>query len=216
MFLSLTIASLGRKEEAQIWKVFAWSSKCQMYFTWQWGCGFEQPMAAPLFSKIWTHLTVWKFEQSINCLLCFTKYLSVPIWMDINRCSNMANQHRFSPNQMKSICKTRPPTCTSGPAWSSRPPRCQSPPWSRAGSSEAGSRSTLGWSTSPCMCLVLRQTWKTVVYHLQDFLLFGEQREKIKPTWREDRQYLLAQERPQAVQGSHCWKQMLTHTYTIL
>ena len=45
------------------------------------------------------------------------------------------------------------PTCTSGPGWSSLQPRCRSRPWSRSGSSTAMSRSTSGWSTSPCRFL---------------------------------------------------------------
>lgn len=27
-----------------------------LMLTWQWGCGLEQPITFPLFSKIWTHL----------------------------------------------------------------------------------------------------------------------------------------------------------------
>ena len=137
--------------------------KFGIYFTWQWGWGLEQPIAAPLFSKIWTHLedTIGNWNTICVCLYVrslFDCYKQV--------FTTQARLNMIRPNLIENICRRRrrPPTCTSGPRWSSPPPRCRWPPWSPVGSSGAGSRWTWGWNTSPCMSLVLRQTWESCFF----------------------------------------------------
>ena len=58
-------ASLGRNDEAQIW---------------QWGCGLEQPMIAPLFSNIWTHLYNLPSSSSWEIHSCIGYYQSYEIF----------------------------------------------------------------------------------------------------------------------------------------
>ena len=74
----------------------------------------------------------------------------------------------FWPRLVNLLVLVGQPTCTSAPGWSTLQPRCRSRPWSRSGSSTAMSRSTSGWSTSPCRFLERLQIWKVIMILFMD------------------------------------------------
>ena len=196
--------------------------KFGIYFTWQWGWGLEQPIAAPLFSKIWTHLedTIGNWNTICVCLYVrslFDCYKQV--------FTTQARLNMIRPNLIENICRRRrrPPTCTSANKKNLLVLLAQGGHLRHPGvddrldlrlAHQGQGHVGLGAETHHPACPSCCGRPERVVFLLLplDLGLLLLLRRKNKYTWKEGRQYLLAQEHPQAVRGSHCWKQMLTHT----